>query len=463
MKPMNQRLYDFWFGPAPATRLALLRILVGVFILWWFIPRGEYDDFLEVAQTDPILYAPVGLAVFHGIVDFQLFEWLLRATMITGLCFTLGLWFRITGPVFAGLYLWIMCYRMSWSMIYHSDNLVVLHVIILGLTRSADALSLDALFRNWGRPNASAAATTPTGWQYNWPVQLMCALVVSSYFVCAIAKLAAPLGLSWMSGENLRAQVAVDAIRKELLGSAPNPVAYSLYGKLPLFTVLAVGSMILEFFAPLALLKRRWGCIWAVNAFLMHWGILLVMDITFHYQLTGVMYLAFFRVERILDLPGKLGWRRKTGQAERLPSQSAPDLAPQPGIPRATLYYDGECGRCDRFVQFVLRHDEAQYFQFATLQSEAGREQLRRLGLDERHLNTVVLVERDQAYVRSTATLRVCRRLAGLWTLLYVFIVVPRSWRDGIYSLVARNRKLWFKAPDACAVMPPEWRRRFVN
>src|SRR5207244_5401306 len=64
-----------------------------------------------------------------------------------------------------------------------------------------------------------------------------------------------------------------------------------------------------------------------------------------------------------------------------------------PGIPRATLYYDGECGLCDRFVQFVLRHDPRGHFQFATLQSESGRQVLSRVGLPENDLRTVVLVE----------------------------------------------------------------------
>jgi len=187
-----------------------------------------------------------------------------------------------------------------------------------------------------------------------------------------------------------------------------------------------------------------------------------VMHITFRYHLSGVLFAPFFRVERVLELPRKL-WRRRAAAAtaEFLPA-SATGLGTRPSLPRATLYYDGECGLCDRFVQFVLRHDRGEYFQFATLQSEAGREQLTRLGLPENDLRTVVLVDEGSSYVRSTATLRVCRRLAGLWPLLYAFIVIPKPWRDGAYALVARNRRRWFRTPSACPVMPPEWRRRFI-
>ena len=455
MKPISQALHDFWFETVPPARLGLLRLLLGVYLLWYLVP--ELDDFVKVAQSDPRLFAPVGV-VFHGPIGLGLFKALLRATLLGACFFTLGLWHRIVAPWFAVLLLWLFCYRQSWSMIYHSDNLVVLHVIVLALARSADALSLDALLRRVRQPSPPSAAQA--SWQYGWPVKLMCALTVSAYFVTAVAKLSGPLGLSWASGHALRSQMAVDAIRKELLGASPNPVAYALYDWLPLFTVLAAGSMCLEFFAPLALLNRRVGRIWAFNTFLMHWGILLVMRITFHYQLSGLLFAPFFRVERLLDLPRRLRKQRAT-TAEASP-ELARALATQENVPRATLFYDGECGLCDRFVQFVLRHDRREYFQFAALQSPAGREQLSRLGLPETDLKTVVLLEAGRAYLRSSATLRVCRRLSGLWPLLYVFILVPKPLRDGVYSVVARNRKRWFKPPAQCPIMPAEWRRRFV-
>src|SRR5207247_11208387 len=122
-------------------------------------------------------------------------------------------------------------------------------------------------------------------WRYGWPIKLICGLTVSAYFVTSMAKLAGPLGLSWVTGRALRSQMAVDQLRKELLGGAPNAVSYAIYDWLPLFSVLGAGSLALEFFAPLALLNRRLGKIWASNTYLMHWGILLVMHITFRYQL----------------------------------------------------------------------------------------------------------------------------------------------------------------------------------
>src|SRR5262249_32494501 len=153
--------------------------------------------------------------------------------------------------------------------------------------------------------------------------------------------------------------------------------------------------------------------------------------------------------------------RPRGAGTERPQPEALPGATAQPAAPNATIFYDGDCGLCDRFVQFVLRHDHRAYFRFATLQSESGREALQQIGLPETNLQTVVLAEGNHSYIRSTATLRVCRKLAQPWPLLYVLIAVPVSWRDGIYSLISRNRKRWFKSPAQCPVMPPEWRRRF--
>src|SRR5262245_23121458 len=139
MNAINNKVHEFWFESAPARRLGMLRILVGAFVIYYLTP--ELDEFLQVGRTNPKLFAPVGV-IFHGPINIDLYHWILRATLAGAFCFAFGLWHRIAAPIFACLMLWVFCYRQSWSMIYHSDNLVVLHVMILAFTRSADALSL---------------------------------------------------------------------------------------------------------------------------------------------------------------------------------------------------------------------------------------------------------------------------------------------------------------------------------
>jgi uncharacterized membrane protein len=63
--------------------------------------------------------------------------------------------------------------------------------------------------------------------------------------------------------------------------------------------MMGIHTFIVELGAPLALLNRRLGRVWAGLAFLMHWGILFIMEITFRYHLSGILYASFFDVERI--------------------------------------------------------------------------------------------------------------------------------------------------------------------
>jgi hypothetical protein len=205
-------------------------------------------------------------------------------------------------------------------MIYHVDNLLLLHVLVLGLARSADALSLDALRRRpiaewWRRVLAEVRENpTPTGerdgwhWEYGYPVRLLCAVTAAVYVLAGVAKVAGPLGLSWALGDGLRNQVGFDALRKELLEGESGMMAYLVFNDMPLATALGVSTLILEFGAVLALLDPRIGRVWAILAYGMHWGIHAVMSISFWYQLTGLAFVPFLLGE------GVVRWGRDEAQ-----------------------------------------------------------------------------------------------------------------------------------------------------
>jgi predicted DCC family thiol-disulfide oxidoreductase YuxK len=74
-----------------------------------------------------------------------------------------------------------------------------------------------------------------------------------------------------------------------------------------------------------------------------------------------------------------------------------------------------------------------------------------------------VVVERGGVYTKSTAALRIVRRVGGLWPALYALIVVPRPVRDFAYDWFARRRYRWFGKRDECMVPSPEVRERFLT
>jgi len=134
--------------------------------------------------------------------------------------------------------------------------------------------------------------------------------------------------------------------------------------------------------------------------------------------------------------------------------------APPPDVRRIVLF-DGVCSVCDRAVHFIIDRDRGGRFQFAALQSEVGAELLARAGLSG--INTMVLIEGDHAYTRSTAALRIARRLDGAWPALYVGMVVPKGLRDLAYRLFAAARYRLFGRLSACRVPSAAERGRFLD
>lgn len=135
-----------------------------------------------------------------------------------------------------------------------------------------------------------------------------------------------------------------------------------------------------------------------------------------------------------------------------------------PSAPSATILFDGVCNLCNGFVQFVIEHDAAGRFRFASLQSGVGQELLRAHGLQPRQEpDSVVLLEGGRAYTHSAAALGVLRGLGGVWGVAGAAgQLFPRFLRDAVYRLVARNRYRWFGRQEACWLPTPELKARFL-
>ena len=141
----------------------------------------------------------------------------------------------------------------------------------------------------------------------------------------------------------------------------------------------------------------------------------------------------------------------------------------------AILLFDGVCNFCDSSVNFIIAHDKAGYFKFAPLQSEAGKELAAKYGLEFAELppeqkgsgavpiDSIILIENENAYTHSTAALRIARALGGIWSAAYVFIVVPKLIRDFFYKLFARYRYKLFGRKDVCMMPTPELKQRFLS
>ena len=128
----------------------------------------------------------------------------------------------------------------------------------------------------------------------------------------------------------------------------------------------------------------------------------------------------------------------------------------------AIILFDGVCNFCNGSVNFIIDRDPEGYFKFAPLQSEIGQKLLAENGIDKSVTDSVVLIEDGKAYVRTTAALRIAKRLSGAWKYFYGFIVLPAFFRDIFYKLFAEYRYKMFGKQEACMLPSPEVRARFL-
>lgn len=136
-------------------------------------------------------------------------------------------------------------------------------------------------------------------------------------------------------------------------------------------------------------------------------------------------------------------------------------VSPEPAA--SVLIFDGACNLCNATVNFIIDHDRAGRFRFASNASEAGQALLRGCGLPADAVETVVLVEPDgRCYTKSAAALRVARALGWPWRFAYAGAVIPRPVRDRVYDWVARNRYRWFGKRESCRMPTPELQGRFL-
>jgi predicted DCC family thiol-disulfide oxidoreductase YuxK len=127
------------------------------------------------------------------------------------------------------------------------------------------------------------------------------------------------------------------------------------------------------------------------------------------------------------------------------------------------ILFDGVCNLCNGVVQFIIPRDPNRYFYYAALQSEAGHQLMKQYHHSTKEINSVILIQNGKLYTKSTAALLMARKLPGLWSILAIFIVIPRFLRDPIYNWVARNRYKWFGQKKECMMPTPETKMRFLE
>jgi len=248
-------------------RLRILRAAIATFACVYTALRLR--ELWAIAHLPAAHFEPTGLARF--VMPPVVVMAIACATVVLLAAFAAGWRARVVGPLAALGFVLVFSYRSAWGQIFHTENLLALHLIALAIASWID---------------------DPKG-----AVRLLVLLTVVTYVLAGIAKLRLA-GLAWMDGEQLRNQIAVDNLRKALLGGGTAPLATVLLDHPAAFAPLSIAALVIELGAPIALLGGRYAVAWVTASWAFHLGIVLVMWIVFPYPLLGFAYLPLLPVER---------------------------------------------------------------------------------------------------------------------------------------------------------------------
>ena len=126
------------------------------------------------------------------------------------------------------------------------------------------------------------------------------------------------------------------------------------------------------------------------------------------------------------------------------------------------ILFDGVCNLCNGAVNFVIKRDPGNVFKFAPLQEKQGALLLKTHAIDIQKLDSIVLIENENVYTKSSAALRIARKMSNLWPLFFVLLIIPSFIRDGVYDFIAKNRYKWFGKKEQCMIPTLGLKEKFL-
>ena len=126
------------------------------------------------------------------------------------------------------------------------------------------------------------------------------------------------------------------------------------------------------------------------------------------------------------------------------------------------VFYDGDCGFCNFWVNWILKNDSENQFLFSSLQSGFGQKFLKERGLKTNQFNTLYLWKPNSFYlIKSKAVFKITQILGGWKSAISVFRIFPSFLTDKIYDEVAKRRHSFAK--NSCEIPTEEQRKKFIE
>lgn len=340
----------------------------------------------------------------------------LALSFVTAVAAALGIAPRVSMPLATAAFIFTQAIpRALQGSSNHAQLPVMMAAVLLSVGPSTEALV------RWPRTSPSRTQSARQT-DYQSTLLLIALVVCTSYTFIAAHRLAYG-GWDLFSSESMSQWLIVWNLGE------PNPESTlgMLVVRTPWLAAMAKWSFpvftTVELLAPLCLISRRFRYVFLPTMLAMHSGIYVLLNVSFS-QL-ACLYVLFIDSTR---------WSPRRVVVDDQGN-------PQPLL----VLFDGVCGLCNRFVDFLIARDQGHVLRFASLQGATAATIANLPTVD-----SVIVVDGPATRIRSDAALGALSRLGGLWSFVAVFGLVPVSIRDAVYDLVAKYRYRWFGQSDVC-------------
>lgn len=116
------------------------------------------------------------------------------------------------------------------------------------------------------------------------------------------------------------------------------------------------------------------------------------------------------------------------------------------------IQFDGICILCSQVVRLLLKADRKKKFLFQALQDTE----------EKPDYETIRVIHGQETFICFDAVLKIGKELGGIYRMVAIFRILPRSLRKSIYSGIARNRFRWFGKRESCYFPSEEEKLRFI-
>lgn len=108
---------------------------------------------------------------------------------------------------------------------------------------------------------------------------------------------------------------------------------------------------------------------------------------------------------------------------------------------------------CNRSMKFLINRDKKEVFKIGFISNQS----------QFKSMNSIVLVCNEKTYTKSTAIIKSLILLGSGYRAASILLVIPQFIRNGIYTVIAKNRYKWFGKLDTCPTLPRDWVKRLVK